>query len=257
MLTTFLNAYYNYTNLRLRNEESIVNNTPENTNTKITNKQKQLFHRKYSDKKVGKVFEEKAFDTLMETLNNKNSPLCKSKSFESTINTKLDKEQGTDFICKDKIDKDYKIRHFDLTLNFNNKKFVPYAYESNISIIKTKNMNTCLKFGINHGNNWNTYTGFDDPVIVVGADIPPKIYKQYADNILKNIRKNAQKIISTGIVNADPEKRTSIKDELQKNNKYVQPKNIENRYKDMIQMVDEMLHDAQQEQDDSETIDFE
>ena len=96
----------------------------------------------------------------------------------------LDTKQGTDIEINE-------IR-IDVTLNFSNKDYMPFVYETKIEAFPGE----YFKIGIRHGNShYNAekkehYNEFDKAVIVVGLDIRPKDYYLWDNVIIDNLSKD-------------------------------------------------------------------
>lgn len=150
----------------------------------------------------------------------------KTYHIETHTGTDMDTKQGTDFTCAD-------IR-IDPTLNFSHKNYMPYIMETDIAATPCQN----FKMGIRHGNHHEgQYHGFDEPVVVIGIDMPPEDYKVWQDEIFKNIEENAFDIIENASIALEDymavtkEDREDLIDApLKKNPNYRPPKNPLQKY---------------------------
>ena len=109
----------------------------------------------------------------------------KYKKLESRIGSLTDKHEGTDFVLND-------VR-IDTTLQFSNKDFMPFIYETKIPATPYEN----FTMGIRIGNSHNGYTEFPKPVVVIGLDMTPHEYKVWENVIEDNLTRYADDIIIT------------------------------------------------------------
>lgn len=108
---------------------------------------------------------------------------------ECTTGTKLDKEQGTDFVCDD-------IMRIDVTTNISQKDNLVYKHHIETPYHAACGQNFCLN--IRRGNNYrNQFHEFDQPVIVIGVDMPSKDFYANEDAIMENLHTYAKEIIDS------------------------------------------------------------
>lgn len=139
--------------------------------------------------------------------------------------TRMDKEEGTDFLCGE-------IR-LDATMNFNDKDTMPFIADTGIPA--TRNQNFLV--GVRHGNTYRGYKGFPQPVIVIGVDMDSHTYHQYDIEIIENTQKHAEELMDFAsdcledYLTVDPEERLDLyRTPLRPNPSYKEPKNIESKY---------------------------
>lgn len=174
---------------------------------------------------LGSVFEQDFIDMLK----------CRFKTVKDMRSSKDDKEQGTDIILNS-------VR-MDITMNFAQKDWMPFSFETDIPATITDN----IKIGVRHGNSHKGYTEFKEPVIVIGVDMEPYTYRLYEDEILDNIDKNIDNILIAATdaiqdyTTTDKEERKELFDTpLRKNKNYKPPRHLGTKYK--------MLNDQQIEE---------
>ena len=97
-------------------------------------------------------------------------------SLEKTTE-EVDKKEGADFLINQG-----EIR-LDTTLDFTNKKFVPFVFDTQIPATSDQT----FKIGIRIGNAHNGYTEFSKPVVVIGLDLDPYAYKMSESTIAQNL----------------------------------------------------------------------
>lgn len=139
--------------------------------------------------------------------------------------TRMDKEEGTDFLCGE-------IR-LDATMNFNDKDTMPFIADTGIPA--TRNQNFLV--GVRHGNTYRGYKGFPQPVIVIGVDMDSHTYHQYDIEIIENTQKHAEELMDFAsdcledYLTVDPKERLDLyRTPLKPNPSYTEPKNIEPKY---------------------------
>jgi hypothetical protein len=102
--------------------------------------------------------------------------------------TAMDKYEGTDFIYMD--------MRVDATVYLSGKKWMPYIADTGIEVIPGQT----LKIGIRHGNTYNGYTEFPEPVVVIGLDCADgKLFDLYEKEISQTLVHNADEIINTAV----------------------------------------------------------
>ena len=177
---------------------------------------------------TGKDFEGDMISTLKKAFKD-------SKTFiiTDTRGTEYDTKEGTDFMCRE--------RRLDATINFKNKNNMPFIMETDIEAYP----GFPFKIGIRHGNNhMGEYHGFEEPVVIIGIDIPPIIYSNYEDDIKKSIEKNAQELMMTA---EDCYYSYAEKENLDlqwlRNPNYTPPKNLETKYKESNDYLNEYIPD--------------
>lgn len=145
----------------------------------------------------------------------------------------IDHNAGTDFIYKSI---DCTEMRIDLTLNFNDKKYMPYIVETDIPVTDSKN----LKIGIRHGNTHKGYTEFDKPVVVVGIEMSPYEYRQHEDEILDNIMDHYDDIICEAqtVYEAYTDKECITDVDWERNPNYKRPRNLGKQYADIETMIE-------------------
>lgn len=139
--------------------------------------------------------------------------------------TSLDKYEGTDFSLFD--------MRMDSTLNFSDKKWMPFWFETDIPATDTEN----FKMGIRHGNSYKGYSEFSKPVVVIGLDMESVDYKKNRDQIINNMRTHIQDLFNyaeaaySDYTELDKEERNYLEiTPLRKNDKYRPPRHIGERY---------------------------
>ena len=185
------------------------------------------------DKQTGKLFEEDVIGILSRRF-------CTDRYYKSRqcriINCAgmdIDQKAGTDFIYKSIDCTELRI---DLTLDFEEKKCMPYIVETDIPATDSKN----FKMGIRHGNTHNGYTEFDKPVVVVGLEMSPQDYRIHEDEILDNIMSHYDDLIceAQSIYEAYTEKEYADDVDWKRNPNYKRPKNLGNRYAEIENVIE-------------------
>jgi hypothetical protein len=153
--------------------------------------------------KTGDSFEESFIKSLKKTFHD-------TRSFKiiQTTNTKLDYEQGTDVIYKDKYNSTIRL---DPTLNFSgqadietgrigdgkpkSEKHMPFLLETGIPAFPNSpyNFKMGIRIGVTHKG---LYKDFEEPVIVVGLDMDPKVYDKYSTMICEQMDRRMRDIIN-------------------------------------------------------------
>lgn len=140
--------------------------------------------------------------------------------------TKYDEREGTDAVIGN--------MRIDPTLNFSNKKFMPFYVKLSAQPITGYN----FMVGMRHGNDHKGYTGFPQTVVVIGLDMPPSVYNNNETKILNYIKNNAKQLTDimykclTDYTTTDPEERKNIaKVPFRTNSNYTEPDGIEGKYK--------------------------
>ena len=134
---------------------------------------------KYSNKPTGKDFETSVINVLKRTFKD-------SKTFEikDLRGTKEDIQNGTDFTCGE-------IR-IDLTMNIDHKDNMVFIKETDLDPV----CGFPIKMGIRKGNNHNGKTHeFNEPVVVIGLNMPPALYDQYEDDIKIYMQKHSEELM--------------------------------------------------------------
>ncbi len=138
-----------------------------------------------------------------------------------TRGTELDKNEGTDFF--------HQGLRLDTTLDFSNKDTMPYVFDSKIPATGFQN----FQIGIRHGNKHNGYTEFPEPVVVIGLDMEPYLYRLNKYEIMKNITAHADEIFRSAedayvdyTSNTLEDREDLIDQPLRPNKNYRQPKAI-------------------------------
>ena len=169
---------------------------------------------------AGSDFESDMISALKDGLSQ--NEVYRITSMKGTI---LDKQQGTDFLCG-------KMR-LDATMNFFDKDHMPFIAATGIPAIPGYN----FFIGIRHGNSYKGYTGFQQPVVVIGVDMDPYTYGQHDNEIFASIKQNALKLMKSAKIclldylMQDPEQRKQLRyHPLRENPQYVEPKNLEAKY---------------------------
>ena len=139
--------------------------------------------------------------------------------------TRMDKEEGTDFLCGE-------IR-LDATMNFSDKDTMPFIADTGIPATKMQN----FLVGVRHGNTYRGYTGFPQPVIVIGVDMDSYTYHQCDNEVIANAEKHAEELMDFAsdcledYLTVDAEERLDLyRTPLRPNPSYKEPKNIEPKY---------------------------
>lgn len=151
--------------------------------------------------------------------------------------TAMDKYEGTDFIYMD--------MRVDATVYLSGKKWMPYIADTGIEVIPGQT----LKMGIRHGNTYNGYTEFPEPVVVIGLDCADgKLFDLYEKEISQTLVHNADEIINTAVdVYADyttkdlEERKYLFSEPLRKNPAYRQPRKISNHYKELNDLQNRIM----------------
>lgn len=167
----------------------------------------------------------------------------KYKKLESRIGSLTDKHEGTDFVLND-------VR-IDTTLQFSNKNFMPFIYETKIPATPHEN----FTMGIRIGNSHNGYTEFPKPVVVIGLDMTPHEYDVWENVIEDNLTRYADDIILTitdvylTYTSQEEEDRNGLAIPcLTPNKNYKQPKNIGSQFS----QLNDLQYALQQLQEDIE-----
>ena len=145
--------------------------------------------------------------------------------FKSMRGTILDKEEGTDFVI-DRL-------RMDSTLAFSHKNNMPFFYDTGLYAGGCQN----FKIGIRLGNTHKGYSEFEQPVVVLGIDLPRSLYDANMDDIIGNLRKHADELFKkaneayldyTTFAQSKREKLTA--QPLRPNPEYRQPQDIGQQY---------------------------
>lgn len=180
----------------------------------------------------------------------------------SVTGTKLDKEEGTDFTTFDITDikaenkadtKNYKRMKMELrmdaTLNFSNKKNMPFCYETEFPCTQFHNFQIGIRIGTTYQDE-NTkkyvYHEFEKPVIVIGIDADEGEYFQQYDIIQENLKKYMPDLILAAsdcyqdFITMNPNYRKDLESsDLKPNPNYRMNRNCK-KYNEMVNMLNKM-----------------
>jgi hypothetical protein len=178
------------------------------------------------NQQTGKDFE----DDVIEILKSKFS------NIKTCSDTSLDAKEGTDFI--------YNQLRVDLTLNFDEKEFMPFEFTTDVPAILSQN----FKIGIRHGNSHNNYTEFETPVVVIGINMDAATYKANKYQILNNVRNHAEDIIYAAtdayldyISTEKEDRETLFSAPLKTNDRYVKPRHIGETHRKSIEFQNSIM----------------
>lgn len=179
----------------------------------------------------GNTFETDMFGAMKRTY----PSYQKKGKLKLTTGTELDTNEGTDIIFDD--------MRLDPTLNFSNKKYMPFIYETDIQATPFHNWKIGIRIGVKYFKKHKSiYTNFPQPVVVIGLDMSASDYRVWRDAIIENMTANNNEIMYDlftkaqdayfDYITTDKEKRKELEDTpLKPNNSYIQNKDTNNYYK--------------------------
>lgn len=185
-----------------------------------------------------------------------------AKRVLSMSDTTMDTEEGTDFTTFDIVEikaenqsdtKNYnrmKVElRIDATLNFSNKKNMPFCYETEYPCTQWHNFQIGIRTGVTYldkNTKKHVYHEFEKPVVVIGIDAAEGEYYQQYDIIQENLEYHMPDLIQAAsdcyqdFITMNPNYRKDLEgSKLKPNPSYHMNRNCK-KYREMINMRNKM-----------------